>query len=326
MWRRIAIVAAAIGAVLATLPAVPAASAFPAAAYPAQNLGNRGSDVRAIQNLLHHHGLAVPRDGRFGVETRDGVRVIQRQAGLATTGIVDSATWRELVLPVRPGDEGPQVRALQLQLNQKRFAGLDVTGTFDAPTRLAIVAFQRHAGLAADGIAWRETWRNLLWHFERVDMRLASTCDYSTGNDTPTSQLANWGTAAAVGQLEAAAIDAHGRGLGVVAVGDLGFEHGGEIGGHTYHERGLEADLRPIRRDRAQCRWGTRYTGSSYDRAGTRELIRAIRSAAPGHVKLIYFNDPVLRSEGLTTYYPGHDDHLHVRWCEATHPDPIYAC
>ena len=33
-------------------------------------------------------------------------------------------------------------------------------------------------------------------------------------------------------------------------------------------------------------------------------------------MKLIYFNDPVLISEGLTTWYTGHDDHLHVRYCE----------
>ncbi len=43
--------------------------------------------------------------------------------------------------------------------------------------------------------------------------------------------------------------------------------------------------------------------------------------AAPGHVKLIYFNDPVLIKEGLTTHYLGHDDHLHVRYCEAAHPE-----
>ena len=43
-------------------------------------------------------------------------------------------------------------------------------------------------------------------------------------------------------------------------------------------------------------------------------------TTAPGHIKVIYFNDPVLIKEGLTTWFAGHDDHLHVRYCEKTHP------
>ena len=66
---------------------------------------------------------------------------------------------------------------------------------------------------------------------------------------------------------------------------------------------------------------GARTGGSSsYDRTATRALIKAIRAAAPGHVKLIYFNDPVLIREGLTTRYTGHDDHLHIRYCEPGYP------
>ena len=43
-------------------------------------------------------------------------------------------------------------------------------------------------------------------------------------------------------------------------------------------------------------------------------------------MKLIYFNDPVLIKEGLTTRFAGHDDHLHVRYCEKTHPLKKYDC
>ena len=60
--------------------------------------------------------------------------------------------------------------------------------------------------------------------------------------------------------------------------------------------------------------------------AATRILINAIRTTAAGHVKLIYFNDPVLIAEGLTTQYPNHDDHLHVRFCEVSHPLAAYRC
>jgi hypothetical protein len=41
---------------------------------------------------------------------------------------------------------------------------------------------------------------------------------------------------------------------------------------------------------------------------------------------LVYFNDPVLISEGLTRWHVSHDDHLHVRFCEASYPDPAYRC
>ena len=42
--------------------------------------------------------------------------------------------------------------------------------------------------------------------------------------------------------------------------------------------------------------------------------------------KLIYFNDPVLIKEGYTKYKVGHDDHIHVRFCEAAAADPRYVC
>ena len=43
-------------------------------------------------------------------------------------------------------------------------------------------------------------------------------------------------------------------------------------------------------------------------------------------MKLIYFNDPVLIREGLTTWYAGHDDHLHIRYCERGYPLARYRC
>jgi hypothetical protein len=34
----------------------------------------------------------------------------------------------------------------------------------------------------------------------------------------------------------------------------------------------------------------------------------------------------VLIREGLTTWFAGHDDHLHVRYCEVVHPLKAYDC
>ena len=36
--------------------------------------------------------------------------------------------------------------------------------------------------------------------------------------------------------------------------------------------------------------------------------------------------DPVLIREGLTRWYTGHDDHLHIRYCEKVYPLAAYRC
>ncbi len=309
---------------LAGIAAPEPVEAFDGAFYPTQSIGNRGTDVRALQYLLHHRGYDVPRTGIFGGTTRSALRAFQTLRGLPVTGTTDAETWKRLATVVERGDSGDKVKAVQTLLNQKRRASLPFDGTFDWKMRSAVIGFQRHAGLPADGVVSLPTWRNLLWHYEYPAFSLTSLCDYTdtTGNGAG----ANWGTAAAIAQVEAASMRARGLGSGPIALGDVSREHGGDIGGHVSHEDGLDADLRPIRTDRAQCRWGTNWTWSTYDRAATRTLIRSIRATAPAHVKLIYFNDPVLVDEGLTTWYPHHDDHLHVRYCEARHPDPLYDC
>ena len=100
----------------------------------------------------------------------------------------------------------------------------------------------------------------------------------------------------------------------------------GDIPGHATHERGLDIDIRMLRKANDQCTWGTRWSYTTYDRAATRVMIKKFRALAPGHIKVIYFNDPVLIREGLTTWYSGHDDHIHVRFCEKIHPIAIYDC
>ena len=271
--------------------------------FPNQSLGNRGVDVKALQGLLIQQGAAIRVDGVFGATTDAAVRDFQMTHSLAVNGQGDEATWTALLVRVESGSTGEAVKALQRQLNEKRRAGLVVDGVFGATTRAALVTFQRHARLAQTGIAGPLTWRYLLSAFERPTV--GKVCEYQVGNVS-----ADWGTAAAIGQIEAAAVPIVAAGRGAIAIGDISFENGGDIPGHQFHEQGLEMDIRPMRTDHKQCRWGGSYRLSTYDRAATRDLIRAIRAAAPGHVKLIYFNDPVLIREGLTRWYTGHDDHL----------------
>jgi hypothetical protein len=78
---------------------------------------------------------------------------------------------------------------------------------------------------------------------------------------------------------------------------------------------------------RAQCTAGRiTWQSPTYDRAATRQLVQAIRASAPGHVKVIWFNDPVLIGEGLTASLSNHDNHLHIRYCEKVHPSSLYTC
>jgi peptidoglycan hydrolase-like protein with peptidoglycan-binding domain len=318
LLRLSAVTAALLAAAVVTTPAL---AALPGFGWPVQSIGNRGADVKAIQSLLRGHGVTLVYDGIFTLDTQSAVIAFQASRGLAQTGIVNAATWERLVTTVGPGAAREPVLTLQRELNDKRAAGLVPTGAWNGATASAVRAFERHVRLPVDGIADPAVWRYLIAHFDRPVFSSWGLCDYSVGNG-----LANWGTGAAIGQLEAAGRAAVAAGLGRIPVGDVGLEHGGNIAGHRTHEMGLEVDLRPVRDRRDQCRWGTNWRLASYNRTATRALIKAIRNAAPGHVKLIYFNDPKLIAEGWSTWFAGHDDHLHVRYCEVGHPVAAYRC
>lgn len=312
----IALVAAAIMLLVA---AAPVAAAIPTG-YPHTSHGNRGVNVKALQHLLRHHGATIEVDALFDNATVAAVRAFQWAHGLPGTGQVDSPTWTALRVPLESGDSGEAVLGAQRLLNEKRNAKLSLTGVFDAPTRNAVLAFQGHAGITRTGVLGPVTWRALLAHLE-PPVWGKTLCDYSVGNGP-----ANWGTASSIGQLQAAAHVVVDGGYGRIALGDIGFEHGGDIPGHQSHEQGMDVDIRPMRDANDQCSWGTNWRYSTYDRAATRALVKAIRATAYGHVRLVYFNDPVLVREGLTTWYTGHEDHLHIRYCERVHPIAAYDC
>ena len=312
----VALVALAAG----TAVAPPDVEAATHRLFPTQTLGDRGTDVTAIQLLLRDHGAIIASDGLFGPSTKAAVVAFQSSAGLAADGRVGPATWARLIRSLAIGGTGPAVMALQFELHRKRRVAIPAaSGTFGAATRDAVRAFQRHMGLPVTGIVGATVWRELVWHYE-LPVFDSKLCDYSTG-DGP----ANWGTAELVGSLRAIAVAARAAHFGSVSLGDASLEHGGNIAGHETHEVGLDMDILAIRHDRRACS-GTNWRASTYDRAATIALIKLIRATDPGHIKVIYFDDPVLIAHGYTRYKVGHDDHIHVRFCEAAHPDPHYVC
>lgn len=286
-------------------------AATPVVAFPQVQRFNRGVDVQAVQYLLQAAGHpGVTADGVFGPGTQTAVEDFQTAHGLEPDGKVGPLTWGELTSDVASGSNASAVRAVQVLLNKKRGAGLQVDGMFGPGTRAAVTAFQSHARLAPTGVVDAATWKALAWHYAKPST--TNICDQDPDGNTD----ANWGTGSSIGQFEAAARQFATTGQGKVPFGDISHEHGGDIAGHVSHELGVDIDVWPIRTDGAQCSAGRiTWESPTYDRAATRRLVQAIRETAPGdRVALIFFNDPVLISEGLTTRYDNHDNHLHVRY------------
>lgn len=62
--------------------------------------GSSGEKVRLIQGWLSLHGFKLVVDGGYGNATARQVRAFQKAKGLPVTGIVDGATYEELVQPM----------------------------------------------------------------------------------------------------------------------------------------------------------------------------------------------------------------------------------
>ncbi len=73
-----------------------------------------GGDVLMLQKALNNHGEHVTADGIFGRHTEKAVKGFQARSGLATTGEVDSGTWRALAAnPVPVSDPAHELELAQ---------------------------------------------------------------------------------------------------------------------------------------------------------------------------------------------------------------------
>ena len=127
--------------------------------------------VAALQVALRAHGVyAGAVDGLSGPGTAAGVRRIQHRAGLVADGIVGPNTRRALGAqgrhpigsrPLRLGQRGWDVAALQFALETHGFPCGTVDGGFGARTSSAVRRLQTFSGLTADGVAGPATWAAL---------------------------------------------------------------------------------------------------------------------------------------------------------------------
>lgn len=153
--RRLALIA--LAAILCFICAAPQD-----ASARALRRGDRGSEVKNLQRLLHIHA-----DGVFGEKTVRAVRGYQRTHGLPVDGLAGADTVWALVRSNRKAAarakarrggspwSGSRVKSLQRRL------GIDADGVFGPGTADAVKRFQRSHGLTADGVVGAATWRAL---------------------------------------------------------------------------------------------------------------------------------------------------------------------
>jgi peptidoglycan hydrolase-like protein with peptidoglycan-binding domain len=179
-----------IAVVVATCAAALASSSALAAQHLGQRTlhkGDRGHDVRVLQDFLSRAGYATPIAGVFGPQTLRNVRRFQRAHHMTVDGIVGSGTSRALRTvatrraraqqhssqggdsggsqhmgdrTLKKGMRGHDVRVLQDYLTR---AGVStpVDGVFGPGTRSNVRRFQRAHGLTADGIVGPTTQQTL---------------------------------------------------------------------------------------------------------------------------------------------------------------------
>ena len=131
------------------------------AAFPSVPIGSEGTLVEVIQRLLSQRGFAVDPTGFFDDATEAAVREFEDSVGIPADGLVARLTWQQLVVPVKRGQEGEAVRALQILLTANGIPH-EPDGQFTLDVQEDVVAFQRANGLGVDGIGDVDTWRILL--------------------------------------------------------------------------------------------------------------------------------------------------------------------
>jgi murein endopeptidase len=96
-------------------------------------------------------------------------------------------------------------------------------------------------------------------------------------------------------------------------IGNISIDGGTPYDGHATHQRGIEMDCRPVRKDSLTGQAArVTYRDAAYDQVATIKLIRLF--ARHPEVRIIYFNDvEVQKAVGaLVTSCAGHNDHFHV--------------
>jgi hypothetical protein len=229
---------------------------------------------------------------------------------------------------LKKGDKGPDVRLLQDRLVDLGFLTVlqqsTGPGVFGPQTEAALKRFQQSQGLGQSGRLTAETAAALAAPAPFTPPSLNATSKaVDTRLPTPGPGYVSYkaGTNGAHQYARASTILTI-QGLGVawqalfptnpIQVGHLSLKGGAVFKPHKGHRTGLEADIRPFRKDGSLV--GVRWNQSAYSQDLTLRFVRLVRNTAPG--VRIFFNDPDIVALDLTERVKGHDDHLHLRFAE----------
>lgn len=156
--------------------------------------GMRGSDVRALQQLLTRAGFNTPATGNFGSATERSVVAFERQWEIKANGVVSKSVANELravvqgaasnggssfavtATTVQPtdaptlsqGSKGKWVTTLQSDLT---FVGYPTTvdGQFGSSTTQSVNQFKTAHGFTADGVMGSQAWAVLLQAVQQIE-------------------------------------------------------------------------------------------------------------------------------------------------------------
>jgi len=95
----------------------------------------------------------------------------------------------------------------------------------------------------------------------------------------------------------------------LIGIGNISKNGGGPVPPHRSHQTGLDVDFRLLRTDGARI--GITFRSPSYSLARTQDLVDTILNNSVLSVTRILCNDDKLKG---VEPWPGHDDHLHVRF------------
>ena len=119
--------------------------------------GDTGDMVKALQDRLAELGYLAAASGTYDEATAEAVTAVQTNYGLPETGIADDETqeviFGECYLPLKEGDTGAQVSALQQRLKDNFLYSGEVNGSFDQTTKQAVSIFQQMYSMEPTGEA-----------------------------------------------------------------------------------------------------------------------------------------------------------------------------
>jgi peptidoglycan hydrolase-like protein with peptidoglycan-binding domain len=207
------------------------------------------------------------------------------------------------------------VETVQRLLN-KHLAGigrqhpLEVDGNAGSETIGAIVAFQGRVMSMVEPDGRIDPGGRTMKALTKEALNLVQLPKQGSGYYHYAKASQQYGTTKTIASVKRAAKALH-QVLGIeVGVGHISLRNGGKFPPHKTHQRGRDVDFRPVRADGKRLPV-TVNNATQYSRAHTRKLVQVLRRDP--NLDVILFNDESIAG---VKNWPGHDNHLHVRFKE----------